>query len=163
MMKYFKINRKLDSKTKHDLIWFAKTHKDQYYNHLSTTSNSYTNLNFLFTFHPIYDIILKMFPVEGNNISLLQIDKNKEITPHTDGVNLKRNTVIVFPLWPLPDQYTPCVVENEEIPYYDCYAFNTQKSHWIQNNDNERISLQIFYDISIEDLYDRFKQFNGLV
>lgn len=163
MMKYFKINLTLEEKIKQDLILFAKSNKDQYYKHLSTKSNTYTNLNFLFTHHPLYDIISKMVPVKGDNVCLLHIDKHKVITPHTDGKHLKRDTVVIFPLWPSKDNYSRCIVEGEEIPYNSCYAFNTQRIHWIENNNYERISLQIFYNTQIEDLYEQFRQFDGLV
>lgn len=162
-MKYFKINQRLDDTIKKDLILFAKSNQKEYYSHNSTVSGDYTNLNFLFTKHEIYDKIIELFPVRGNNIAILNIKPGKKVLPHTDGVNLKRDSVVIFPLWPGPYEYTPCYVEEEAIPYMDCYAFSTQKTHWINNNTYERFSLQIFYDLPLEELYEKFSKVDGLV
>lgn len=162
-MKYFKINKALDLDLKRELVLFAKSNAKKYYQHDSTISGTYTNLNFLFTEHKSYDIINKMFPVEGNTIALLNIAPNKIIEPHTDGVELKRDTCIIFPLWPDKEKYAPCFVDDQPIPYMDCYAFSTQNTHWIRNNEFERFSLQIFYDMKIEELYERLKKVDGIV
>lgn len=162
-MKYFKINKNLSDDFKKELVLFAKSNKDKYYYHNSTISNEYTNLNFLFTNHSLYDIIEKMFPIKGNTTAILNVPASKNILPHTDGVNLKRTSVVIFPLWPDADRYAPCYIEGEKIPFMNCYAFNTQKTHWINNNSWERFSLQIFYDIPIEELYEQYSRVDGLV
>jgi hypothetical protein len=155
-MNYFKIDLNLDFQTKSDLILDALTSTDYYY-HNSTKSKAYTNLDFL---PRQYDCVSNLFMLKPSMMSLLKIDPNKLVDWHTDAKSLKRQTVIIFPL---TENYAPCTIETGDIPYMDCYAFNTQLKHKVQNNNQTRISLQLFYDMPIEELRRIHVVENGLV
>lgn len=154
---YFNIDLSLNKDTKRDLILEALSSNDYYY-HNSTKSDTYTNLDFL---PRTYDYINDMFNLKPSMMSLVKIDPNKLVDWHTDAKTLKRQTVIIFPL---TEHYAPCEVKDMgKIPYMSCYAFNTQIKHRVQNNDKTRISLQLFYDIPIEELRRIHVIENGLI
>jgi len=157
-MKYFKINAALPDKMKTDLVEFARSNESKYYNHNSTISSAYTNLNFLLEAHPHYDEILNLLPVRPYHTAILNIKPFATISPHTDGINLHRHTVVIFPLYPNKKNYIMAISDGEKLPYMDCYAFNTQIMHWFINNQYERFSVQLFYDTPTEKLYDELSK-----
>ena len=142
-MIYFPINHRLTPRQRETLL--AHDKEIEYYKHHG--KSGYHNLDFGKA-HPITKEISKFFPIP-DKITLVAIDKNKTVPIHTDG-NYGRKTVIIFPL---TDNYAPCIADNIEIPYMNCYAFNTQVPHTVINNSTRRISLQLWYDKDIEDLY----------
>lgn len=145
-MHYFKIDLTLPNQLKQDLIKEALTSEDYYYHH-STKSDTYTNLDFL---PREYQEVSDLFIFKPQMMSLLKVEPNKLVDWHTDAQTLGRQTVVIFPL---TDDYALCSTEEGDIPYMDCYAFNTQLKHKVQNNNQTRISLQLFYDMPIEELY----------
>ena len=155
-MYYFKIDLQLSEEIKQSLVEEALS-SDDYYYHSSTKSNTYTNLDFL---PREYKDIRSMFQLQPGIMSLLKIDPNKLVDWHTDTKTMGRQTVVIFPL---TSNYSPCTIEEGDIPYMDCYAFNTQLKHKVQNNTETRISLQLFYDIPIEQLYRKHVIENQLI
>lgn len=145
-MNYFNIDLKLSNQLKSVLIKEA-LESNNYYYHRSTKSNLYTNLDFL---PRPSDEVDQIFCIKPNTMSLLKIDPNKLVDWHTDAKTMGRQTVVIFPL---TSNYAPCTTEEGDIPHMDCYAFNTQLKHKVQNNNQTRISLQLFYDMPIEELY----------
>jgi len=148
-MIYFPINFKLTASQINPLLAHDKL--TDYYKHHG--KSGYHNLDFGKVPKELTKEITKFFP-NPDKITLVAIDKNKTVPVHTDG-NYGRKTVIIFPL---TDNYAPCIADNTEIPYMHCYAFNTQIPHTVINNDTRRISLQLWYDIDIEQLYREMTQ-----
>ena len=148
-MNYFKIDLSLDDNTKTRLIQDALSSDDYYYH--STKSGRYTNLDFL---PRQYDVIADLFITKPHMMSLLKIEPNKLVDWHTDNKDNKRDAVVrdAVVIFPLTKNYAPCTIEEGDIPCMDCYAFNTQSRHKVQNNSETRISLQLFYDMNIEEL-----------
>lgn len=144
-LKYFKIDLSLSNDMKNTLVQEALS-SDDYYYHRSTKSGNYTHLDFL---PRQYDEVSNLFITKPVMMSLLKIEPDKLVDWHTDSKDNKRDTVVIFPL---TKNYAPCTTEDGDIPYMDCYAFNTQVMHKVQNNSNTRISLQLFYDMPIEEL-----------
>lgn len=150
-MIYFKIDRSLTESQKASLLSYDK--ETEYYKHHG--KSGYHNLDFAKAPGEITYNIIKSLP-NPDKITLVAIDKNKTVPIHTDG-NYGRKTVIIFPI---TDNYAPCIADNIEIPYMTCYAFNTQVPHTVINNSTRRVSLQLWYDISIEDLQHRIHRFD---
>jgi len=150
-MIYFPINASLSNEQKKLLIEADKDlqAKEAYYKHHG--KSGYHNLDF----GKAPEIELP-FNINYNKITLTAVPANKTIPPHTDG-NYGRNTVIIFPISPDKEHYAPCIADNKEIPYMDCYAFNTQIEHTVVNNNNRRLSLQLWLDISIEQALEEAK------
>jgi hypothetical protein len=143
-MIYFPINFKLTEKETQDLLEEAKI--IPYYKHHGI--GGYHHLDFGLAKEELTNKIIKFFPTP-NRVTITSIEENETVPLHTDG-NYGRNTVIILPL---SNNYAPCIADNTVIPYMNCYAFNTQVPHTVINNSTRRISLQLWYDMDIEQLY----------
>ena len=143
-MIYFPIRFKLTAKEINDLLEEDKL--IDYYKHPG--KSGYHHLDFGKPREDLTNKIIKFFP-NPNKVTLTAIEENKTVPLHTDG-NYGRKTVIIMPL---SNNYAPCIADNIEIPYMNCYAFNTQVPHTVINNNHRRVSLQLWYDIEIEKLY----------
>lgn len=143
-MIYFPINFKLTAKQINDLL--EEDNAISYYKHHG--KSGYHHLDFGKAKEELTHKIIKFFP-EANKVTLTAIEANKTVPLHTDG-NYGRKTVIILPL---SNNYAPCIADNTVIPYMNCYAFNTQIPHTVINNSTRRISLQLWYDMDIEQLY----------
>ena len=143
-MIYFPIRFKLTAYEKQALL--EEDNKISYYKHHG--KSGYHHLDFGKPREDLTNKIIKFFP-NPNKVTLTAIEANETVPLHTDG-NYGRNTVIIMPL---SNNYAPCIADNIEIPYMNCYAFNTQVPHTVINNSTRRISLQLWYDMDIEELY----------
>lgn len=106
-----------------------------WYQHKSTVSGSKSPLQF------------KKIEYRGIEAALMKMDPNTTQGWHTDGINLKRNTVIIHPL---TNNYAPFVSEGGSST--NPIIANTQVKHAVFNNENVRLNLQIpfpdaFYDV----------------
>jgi len=99
----------------------------------------------------LINTFLHMFPTPSK-IRLTSIAPNEKVTIEAED-HSERKSVIVFPL---SDKYTPFTVkENDkelQVPDMTCYAFNTTLSRKINNNETRRVSLQLWYDMTIQEL-----------
>lgn len=144
---------------KNNLLKFGIEALDKdFYNHLSSRSKKYTNLQFLFEdkISEISRPILSKFKIEPDNISIIKIQPNLLVDWHVDAPNFKRNTVIIFPLCPQIEDYAPCETKQGLIAPSECYAFNTTVMHKVQNNQYLRLSLQLFFQQGIHELNDLY-------
>ena len=158
-MDYFDIDFKLNKNLKDDLISTAITaSKQDYYNHYSSKSGSYTNLQFLFSekINQLTSKLIEDFIEKPEKIAIIRVNPNKVINWHVDNVKFKRSTVIIFPLTPYSKNYAPCETKQGIIPFYECYAFNTNILHRVVNNSNIRLSLQLFFDIDILEMCKKY-------
>ena len=82
---------------------------------------------------------------------------NTKVIPHTDNPRWKRNTTLIIPLhW--SEDYVPChFVDGPSVHTSTPYLFNTQKEHYINNNNRHRCNFQICFEESIEDVYRRLQ------
>ena len=77
------------------------------------------------------------------------------VVPHTDNPKWKRNTTLIVPLFWSHD-YVPCTfVHGPSVSTATPYLFNTQQSHYINNNHKPRYNFQICFEEEIEDVYRR--------
>jgi hypothetical protein len=143
-MIYFPINFKLTAKETKALL--EEDNNISYYKHHG--KSGYHHLDFGKPREELTNKIIKFFP-EANKVTLTAIEENETVPLHTDG-NYGRKTVIILPL---SNNYAPCIADNTEIPYMHCYAFNTQVPHTVINNNHRRVSLQLWYNMDIEQLY----------
>ena len=115
----------------------AEEKSAEFINHKSTKTGEPSPLNFL--------------PIEFRGIERVCIMKmlpHSEMPWHTDGTNLKRNTLIIHPL---SDDYAPLVTKQGEVT--TTALVNTQEEHAVFNNtDSSRLNLQIPLDIDFEEL-----------
>jgi len=140
------------------LIAIANVAEDnQYYDHYSTGKNRYTNLQFLFMdrLEDVCSELLGQFKIRPHKLSIIRVNPNKTVDWHIDSPKFKRSTVIIFPLQP-DENYAACETEYGIIPYMKCYAFNTNIRHRVVNNENARLSLQLFFDIDIEVMHKNY-------
>lgn len=107
-----------------------------YVNHKSTITGKSSSLHFL--------------PVEFRGmerISIMKMLPHAEQPWHTDGVNLRRHSVIIHPL---TDNYAPLLTKNGEVT--STAIVNTQEEHAVFNNKHVRVNLQIPIDLPFEEL-----------
>lgn len=157
-MDWFDIDLKLDDELKTTLISIANAAEDMdYYDHFSTGKKRYTNLQFLFidNLEDMCSELLDDFKIKPHKLSIIRVNPHKVVDWHVDSPKFKRSTVIIFPLQP-DKNYAACETEYGIIPYMNCYAFNTNVKHTVVNNDNVRLSLQMFYDIDIEEMHKHY-------
>ena len=158
-MDYFEIDFKLNENLKEDLIATAITASNQdYYNHYSSKSGSYTNLQFLFSqdVNQLTSKLVEAFIEKPEKIAVIMVNPNKIVDWHVDNIKFKRSTVIIFPLTPHNEDYALCETKHGIIPFYECYAFNTNILHRVVNNSSTRLSLQLFFDIDILKMYQKY-------
>lgn len=130
---------------------YSQVREDQFYRHMSTTTGEYTNLDFVGYW---FEDVAKLFKLQPHKMTILRIKSNAIVPEHIDGVK-ERNTVIIFPLSPYGPDFKGCDTKHSGcIPWYPCYAFNTQLPHSVYNNEHDRISLQLFYDMPIEEVHE---------
>lgn len=79
----------------------------------------------------------------------MKMDPNTIQDWHTDGVNLKRSTVIIHPL---TDNYSP--FKSKQGESIQPIIANTQEDHAVFNNNNVRMNLQIPFDVDYNDALD---------
>lgn len=153
-MDYFYLNFKIPIEVKNSLLKIGTETLDKdYYNHISSKSKKYTNLQFLFEekISEISKSVLDKFKIKPDNISIIKIQPNLLVDWHIDAPNFKRNTVIIFPLCPKIEDYAACETKQGLITPSECYAFNTTVMHKVQNNQYVRLSLQLFFQ---QDIYE---------
>lgn len=98
---------------------------DGFFAHKSTKSGRSTYLNFK--------------PIEFKGLercALAMVEPNDTVDWHTDGT---RDTVIIHPL---SDNYAPCTTLDGEVS--GPIILNVREKHAVFNNDQIRVSLQIF-------------------
>ena len=135
-----------------DLLW--STHRqriDDYHKH--TVGEDYTNLDILILdSNEALDTLANKFPVRPTRMSLMYVAPNAVIVPHVDGKDYGRNTAVVFPLVQVGKCFAPTTlykVENDShshLDYDNAYAFSTQVMHGVENNENERLALQLWFE-----------------
>ena len=165
-LSWFPIDYKIDEKIKREMLLLAESVPDSYYyDHYSTGKNEYSNVNlFLDPEKELYNIskpLLDDFRKKPDKFTFLKIEPNKTVKWHVDNPKFKRNTVIVFPL---SDNFASCEMESGEITFgIDCYAFDPNIRHRVVNNNKIRVSLQLIYDTSLNEMrniYNRNELFN---
>lgn len=130
---------------------------------MSTKSGKYTNLDFV---DYEDDYVNSLFFIKPVKSAILRIKAGKEVPWHHDGVS-ERDTVVIFPLSPYGgNEYSiynntsgyagASLDDGSQVPWLTCYAFNTQRKHAVYNNMNDRISLQLFYNMPIEQLHELY-------
>jgi hypothetical protein len=160
-MKYFNIEKFdlsiMTSKFIEQCIASAKKNLSNTPEHYSSKSGKPTNLFHVDDNDKLLGKVNSKFKHKPNRSFFLYIHPNHYVAPHTDGKIYKRDTTIIIPLSPDKDNYAGAISGGEEVPYMDCYAFSTQIMHSVKNNDNERISIQLEYGESIEEMYLMYK------
>jgi len=110
--------------------FLLRMHEPGWYQHKSTVSGRLSPLQF------------KQIKFRGIDAALMKMDPNTVQDWHTDGINLKRSTLI---LHPLTDEYAPFTVEDGHSS--NPIIANTQAKHAVFNNNNYRLNLQIPFDL----------------
>ena len=105
-----------------------------WYQHKSTVSGRLSPLQF------------KRINFRGVEAALMKMDPNTTQDWHTDGINLKRSTLI---LHPLTDNYSPFMSEQGQSD--KPIIANTQTKHAVFNNNVYRLNLQIPFDVDYND------------
>ena len=112
----------------------SRIDEKDWYQHKSTVSGRLSPLQF------------KFIKYRGVDAALLKMDPNTTQDFHTDGINLKRSTVIIHPL---TDNYAP--FSSEQSQSTKPIIANTQARHAVFNNNNTRLNLQIPFDVDYND------------
>lgn len=140
-----------------DLLWSKhRQHKAEYIKH--TVGEDYTNLDILILeSDEAIDTVVNQFPVKPTRKSLMYIAPNATVVPHVDGTEYGRNSVVCFPLPKAGEKFAPTSLYKDEnashLHYDNAYAFSTQAMHGVENNENERLSLQLWFEEDIATLY----------
>jgi len=114
--------------------FLSRIDESDWYQHKSTVSGRLSPLQ------------IKRVTFRGVDAALLKMDPDTTQDFHTDGVNLKRSTVIIHPL---TDNYAPFTSEQGQSS--KPIIANTQASHAVFNNNNTRLNLQIAFDVDYND------------
>lgn len=114
--------------------FLSRISESDWYQHKSTVSGRLSPLQ------------IKRVTFRGVDAALLKMDPDTTQDFHTDGVNLKRSTVIIHPL---TDNYAPFISEQGQSS--KPIIANTQASHAVFNNNNTRLNLQIAFDVDYND------------
>lgn len=153
-MDHFDIDLSLTEDQRQYFIDFHHSNKEDYYKH--TVGEDYTNLDMLFfSLDPVVEEVFSMFALRPARASLMHVAPNAVIVPHVDGTEYQRLTAVVFPLAPTAQNFAPTILykdENESHLHFDCYAFSTQVTHGVRNNEHDRLALQLWYPQPIEAL-----------
>jgi hypothetical protein len=163
-MNTYRTSYKLDDSLKNDLLLQAREHTE--FNLYTTYKNTKTDLHFA------TDVTKEIKPsdatnylksivnpsLELNGIAFLKFLPNKSIFPHCDDHDL-RTSCLTWALSPDIDNFAPVIyhyTENKisEITYYNnCgLILNTKNMHSVVNNEFERISVQLCFSNSIQEL-----------
>ena len=128
--------------------------------HVDPKKEKYHNLDTCFPHPNQLECITDMFLYQPNRVSVVKVEPNKSIKPHSDGKMYGRQTAVVFPIYPKHPDFAPCNIHVQEsvtpIPAYDCYAFDTYSLHSVYNNEHRRLNLQLWYSESCADLYQLY-------
>ncbi len=158
-MNHFVIDAKLTEDQKETLGHLAKKHEQEFHLHKDKTGIDYTHLDIMIlNDNPVADKVAEQFSVKPNRVSLMRVAPNATIVPHVDGKDYQRLSAIVFPILPVMEDFTPTSFYhagngNKKYSHSsECYAFDTQQMHGVENNDNYRLSLQLWYDMSLTEL-----------
>ena len=110
--------------------FLSRLYEPDWYQHKSTVSGRLSPLQF------------KRIEYRGVEAALMKMDPYEVQGWHTDGVELKRSTVI---LHPLTDNYAPfsSMSGSSTTPI----IANTQSKHAVFNNDKHRMNLQLAFDV----------------
>lgn len=139
---------------------------DDYYRHSSSLSQKKTNLHFLFSdrLNELTKSLVNNFLVRPHRVAIIKVESNCVVDWHTDSKLYGRPSVVIFPLIPSGSHYSSCEVKNlGPIPKMDCYVFNTLSCHRVVNNRHTRYSLQLFFNQSIDELYEYHRKNNLFV
>lgn len=161
-MDHFYIDTRLTESQSSYLIEQHHKSRDAYYCHV--VGSDYTNLDMLFMLSdPVVEEIASSFAVAPSRASLMYVAPNATIVPHVDGTEYQRLSAVVFPLLPSCDNFAPTILYKDENASHlrsECYVFSTQTLHGVENNDNPRLALQLWYSESVEELYELQKNGN---
>ena len=114
--------------------FLARIDEDEWHQHKSTVSGKLSPLQF------------KRDKLRGIDVLLMKMDPNAVQDWHTDGVTLKRNTLI---LHPITDNYAP--FQSEQGESTQPIIADTQARHAVFNNESTRLNLQIPFDVDYND------------
>lgn len=117
--------------------FLSKITDTDWHQHRSTASGQLSPLQY------------KRIVYRGIEAGLMKMDANAIQDWHTDGVNLKRSTVIIHPL---TDNYSPFKSKQGESVHP--IIADTQQDHAVFNNNNVRMNLQIPFDVDYNDALD---------
>lgn len=152
------------------LLWSIHHDRfDEYNKHVASTvgdnynsplesSNSSSNLNVLVLKpHEQLTLLAEKFPVKPTRMALFYLAPNAVVEPHVDADWYGRNTAVVFPL---SKPFAPTIMYEDDVPTYtdypNAYAFSTQSVHGVENNEHERLSLQLWFKENCDELKDLF-------
>lgn len=133
MKSYYEIDNFI---TAAERSYFLSLMDRKFINHKSTRTGIKSSLNY--------------FPIEFrgiNRVSIMKMYPNTEQSWHTDGVNLKRNSLIIHPI---TDNYAPFSTRHGTTS--STVIVNTQEEHAVFNNEYTRLNLQIPIDLPFEEL-----------
>lgn len=117
--------------------FLSMINETDWYQHKSTVSGRLSPLQF------------KRIEYRGVEAALMKMDPNTIQDWHTDGIHLKRSTLIIHPL---TDDYAPF---SSHVGLSDKpIVANTQEPHAVFNNDSIRMNLQIAFDVEYNDAID---------
>ena len=123
-------------------LFLSRIDEQDWYQHRSTVSGQQSPLQF------------KRITYRGVDAALMKMDPNTIQNWHTDGVTLKRSTLI---LHPLTEKYAPYTTKTSQSV---CPVIaNTQAEHAVFNNNQIRLNLQIPFDVE----YNEAMQDNSIV
>jgi len=92
------------------------------------------------------------FPLKSYTMFVRQLPRSKVI-PHTDNDKWNRNTVLIVPLnW--HKDYANCeFIDGPIVTHETPVLMNTQKEHFVNNNNHVRTNFQICFAEPIEEVY----------
>jgi len=154
-MNHFIIDAKLTLDQQEALVQYARRHATEF--HMHSVGVDYTNLDIMLLIdNPTASQVIEQFSIKPTHISLMRVAPNATIVPHVDGKDYQRLSVVVFPILPSGKKFAPTSFYKDANDSYsyssECYAFDTQQMHGVENNDHHRLSLQLWYDIPLTDL-----------
>ena len=110
--------------------------------------------------------IVSKFAIKPRVSAITLIEPHIKVVPHKDPPRLGRISTIIFPIAPEPSEnYAPCnrmfgQYPNEDevpFPHMDCYIFDTQTRHSVNNNEHRRLNLQLWYMEPYDELVEAHK------
>ena len=150
-MEHFEVDITLHRNLVEHLWSIHNQRTDDYIKH--TVNEDYTNLDILILDPNEYyalEALADTFPVKPTRMSLMYVAPNAVIVPHVDGKDYGRNTAVVFPLVKDGKSFAPTSIYKDanasHLQYDNAYAFSTQVMHGVENNENERLALQVWFE-----------------
>lgn len=140
------------------LLWSIHHARFDEYNRLNVPNSPDSTLDVLvLSQNEELELLAEKFPVRPTKMALFHLAPNAVIAPHKDADWYGRNTAVVFPL---SNSFAPTIIYEDGNQSYtnypDAYAFSTQAVHGVENNEHERLSLQLWFKENCEELYDLF-------